>query len=343
MARIYQFNHTDGRNQIYVDDLQRISDATTNIMGSLPWTKPVAISNAKLSGSGLEITPDTFVVINGVVFGCDTTATVSASQYLYAICEYDTTQPRNKADGGNYQQAVVRYLKVSDSRLSDTDYNNVKTFPGLGEYIIAGIGQEGDPDNEIPFREDGTTIPFDISLVIPSGGITSDFIGPLAVTTEDIANGAVTSPKIGTGAIITDKIADGAVTTQKIAAHAVTRQELDNDLDLQTKFAAGLVNNGESLTAPMIGFLGANSALASYELYVANSNLMSDYMLPITLLVWNPELSSKTLSIKRNNSSGLSILSDTIAASSRYRYDIWVSQGEYAYSVQKVDDNGISL
>lgn len=338
MAKIYQFNHTDGRNQIYVDDLQRISDATTNIMGSLPWTKPVAIANAKLGEFGLEITPDTFVVINGVVFGCDTTATVSVSQYLYAICEYDTTQPRNKADGGNYQQAVVRYLKVSDSRLSDTDYNNVKTFPGIGEYIIASIGQEGDPNNEIPFRGDGTTIPFDLSLVVPSGGITSDFIGPLAVTTEDIADSAVTSIKIGTGAVRTMNIADRSVTSQKIASHAVTRNELDNDLDLQTKFASGVVRDGMSLTAPMVAMFTTLSQ-SSYELYVADTNLMDDYLLPITLLVWNSELSSKTLVIKRNNSGGSTIMRVMLEQMSRYRIDIWAAKNHVATCFSKVETN----
>lgn len=338
MAKIYQFNHIDGRNQIYVDDLQRISDATTNIMGSLPWTKPVAIANAKLGESGLEITPDTFVVINGVVFGCDTTATVSVSQYLYAICEYDTTQPRNKADGGNYQQAVVRYLKVSDSRLSDTDYNNVKTFPGIGEYIIASIGKEGDPDNEIHFRGDGTTIPFDLSLVVPSGGITSDLIGPGAVGTEDIAYAAVTSTKIGTGAVSTNKIAGGAVTTQKIAAHAVTRQELDNDLDLQTKFSGGVVRDSMSLTAPMVAMF-ATLSQSSYELYVADTHLMDDYLLPITLLVWNSELSSKTLLIKRNNSGGSTIMQVVLKQSSRYRIDIWVAKNHVATCFSKVEAN----
>lgn len=339
MPKIYQFNSTDGRNQIYVDDLKRISDATADAFRSLPWMTPVAIANAKLSGSGLEITPSTFVVVNGIMFGCDITTIVSATKYLYAVCEYDTSQPRNKAEGGTYQQAVVRYLKVSDSKLSDTDYNNASVFPGLGEYLIYGP----DSDVEVPFKKDGSTIPFDLSLVVPSGGISSDYIGPLAVTTEDIANGAVTNPKIGTGAVSTNKIAGGAVTTQKIAAHAVTRQELDNDLDLQTKFAAGTINNGESITAPSVMFLGTNSVLARYELYVADANLMNDYMLPITLLVWNPEMTSKTLSIKRRNSSGSSILSDTLEASSKYQYDIWVSKGGYAYSMHKVDDNGISL
>ena len=139
MARIYQFNHIDGRNQIYVDDLQHISDSATEMIRSLPWTTPIALANVKLSGSGLELTPASFAVVNGVPFGCDTTVTVTPSQYLYAVCEYDTSQNRNKSEGGTYQQAVVRYLKVSDSKLSDTDPNNAPIFPGLGEYLILSL------------------------------------------------------------------------------------------------------------------------------------------------------------------------------------------------------------
>lgn len=334
MPKIYQFNSTDGRNQIYVDDLKRISDATADAFRSLPWTAPVAIANAKLESGGLKITPSTFVVVNGIVFGCDTTATVSASQYLYAVCEYDTSQPRNKAEGGTYQQAVVRYLKVSDSKLSDTDYNNASVFPGLGEYLIYGP----DSDIEVPFKKDGTTIPFDLSLVVPSGGISSDYIGPLAVTTEDIANGAVTNPKIGTGAVSTDKIAGGAVTTQKIAAHAVTRQEIDADLDMQTKFSSGVVNDGMSLTAPCVMMFGTLDQ-STYELYVTETYLMEDYLLPITLLIWNSYNASKTLTIKRNNSSGRTVMNVILEQNSRYRIDIWASKNHIATCFNKVETN----
>lgn len=335
MARIYQFNHIDGRNQIYVDDLQHISDSATEMIRSLPWTTPIALANVKLSGSGLELTPASFAVVNGVPFGCDTTVTVTPSQYLYAVCEYDTSQNRNKSEGGTYQQAVVRYLKVSDSKLSDTDPNNAPIFPGLGEYLIY---HNGDDDTEIPFREDGTTIPFDLSLVVPSGGITSDLIGPQAVGADNIANNAVTSSKIGTGAVSTNKIAGGAVTTQKIAAHAVTRQELDNDLDLQTKFSGGVVRDSMSLTAPMVAMF-ATLSQSSYELYVADTNLMDDYLLPITLLVWNPQLASKTLVIKRNNSGGSTIMQVILEQSSRYRIDIWAAKNHVATCFSKVGSN----
>lgn len=334
MPKIYQFNSTDGRNQIYVDDLKRISDATADAFRALPWTTPVAIANAKMGGSGLEITPSTFVVVNGIVFGCDITATVSASQYLYAVCEYDTTQPRDKAEGGTYQQAVVRYLKVSSSKLSDTDPSNAPVFPGIGEYLIYGIGAF----YEAPFKSDGTTIPFDLSLVIPSGGISSEYIGPLAVQTDDIANGAVTNPKIGTGAVNTNNLAGGAVTTQKIAAHAVTRQEIDADLDMQTKFSSGVVIDGGSLTAPCV-MMFATLGQSTYELYVTETYLMDDYLLPITLLIWNSYSASKTLVIKRNNSSGSTVMQVILEQNSRYRIDIWASKNHIATCFNKVETN----
>ena len=335
MAKIYQFNHIDGRNQIYVDDLQHISDSATEMIRSLPWTTPIALANVKLSGSGLGLTPASFAVVNGVPFGCDTTVTVTPSQYLYAVCEYDTSQNRNKSEGGTYQQAVVRYLKVSDNKLSDTDPNNAPIFPGLGEYLIY---HNGDDDTEIPFREDGTTIPFDLSLVVPSGGITSDLIGPQAVGTDNIANNAVTSSKIGTGAVSTNKIAGGAVTTQKIAAHAVTRQEIDADLDMQTKFSSGVVIDGGSLTAPCV-MMFATLEQSTYELYVTETYLMDDYLLPITLLIWNSYSASKTLVIKRNNSSGSIVMQVILEQNSRYRIDIWASKNHIATCFNKVETN----
>ena len=119
---------------------------------------------------------------------------------------------------------------------------------------------------------------------------------------------------------------------------AVTRQELDNDLDLQTKFSGGVVSDSMSLTAPMVAMF-ATLSQSSYELYVADTNLMDDYLLPITLLVWNSELASKTLVIKRNNSGGSTIMQVILEQSSRYRIDIWAAKNHVATCFSKVESN----
>lgn len=314
MPKIYQFNSTDGRNQIYVDDLKRISDATADAFRSLPWTTPVAIANAKLGGSGLEITPSTFVVVNGIVFGCDITATVPASQYLYAVCEYDTTQPRNKAEGGTYQQAVVRYLKVSSSKLSDTDPSNAPVFPGIGEYLIYGPGAS----TKVSFKSDGTIIPFDLSLVIPSGGISSEYIGPLAVQTEDIAN--------------------RAVTTVKLADNSVSRSKLDNSLDLETKYSGGPLSNQQAFRLPGIYTFNIGSTTVNSELYVAASGLheLGDYRLHGTVIITNPNTSVKNVVFKYQSSGGRRIAEVAIPQNSTYCVDLWVSNKTQNVSIYEV-------
>lgn len=200
MGVIKQFNNVEGGNQIYVDDFKNISDAARNALASLPWTRPVAICNAFITGdnNGLSITPETLVAINGVVFGSDITATVTNTQYLYAVCEYDTTTPRTDSTGSSYYQAVTRKLRVSDSQLPSTDLSNASVFPGIGTYLIMSPG-----------------LFFNASVVRSGSGafapFASDIIGNGYVTNQSIADGAVSNSKIGDNAVNYEKVANGAV------------------------------------------------------------------------------------------------------------------------------------
>ena len=168
MGVIKQFNSEQGPNQIFVDDFANISDSLINAISGLPWTTPLSICGASFSRSGsskvLNITPKTLVVVNGVVFGSDVTVQMTSSQYLYAVCVYDTSTPRQKSGGGQYYQAVVRSIKVTDSPLSDTDLSNASVFPGIGNYPILAPNFQ-DSTGSIQINTDGTISPFVGSLV----------------------------------------------------------------------------------------------------------------------------------------------------------------------------------
>jgi hypothetical protein len=199
MGVIKQFNNVDGGNQIYVDDFKNISDAAHNALAALPWTRPVAICNAFITGdnNGLSITPATLVAINGVVFGSDITATVTNTQYLYAVCEYDTTTPRTDSMGSPYHQAVTRKLRVSDSPLPSTDLSNASVFPGIGTYLIMAPG-----------------LLFNSSVVMSGSSFapfTADIVGNGYVTNQRLADGAVSKVKIGDNEVNYEKVAAGAV------------------------------------------------------------------------------------------------------------------------------------
>lgn len=199
MGVIKQFNNVDGGNQIYVDDFKNISDAAHNALAALPWTRPVAICNAFMTGdnNGLSITPATLVAINGVVFGSDITATVTNTQYLYAVCEYDTTTPRTDSMGAQYYQAVTRKLRVSDSPLPSTALSNASVFPGIGTYLIMSPG-----------------FSFNSSVKISGSSFApfaADIVGNGYVTNQRLADGAVSKGKIGDNAVNYEKVAAGAV------------------------------------------------------------------------------------------------------------------------------------
>lgn len=199
MGVIKQFNNVDGGNQIYVDDFKNISDAAHNALAALPWTRPVAICNAFITGdnNGLSITPATLVAINGVVFGSDITATVTNTQYLYAVCEYDTTTPRTDSMGAPYYQAVTRKLRVSDSPLPSTDLSNASVFPGIGTYLIMSPG-----------------FSFNSSVVMSGSSFApfaADIVGNGYVTNQRLADGVVSKGKIGDNEVNYEKVAAGAV------------------------------------------------------------------------------------------------------------------------------------
>ena len=199
MGVIKQFNNVDGGNQIYVDDFKNISDAAHNALAALPWTRPVAICNAFITGdnNGLSITPATLVAINGVVFGSDITATVTNTQYLYAVCEYDTTTPRTDSMGAQYYQAVTRKLRVSDSPLPSTALSNASVFPGIGTYPIMSPGFSF---NSSVKMSGSSFAPF-----------AADIVGNGYVTNQRLADGAVSKGKIGDNAVNYEKVAAGAV------------------------------------------------------------------------------------------------------------------------------------
>lgn len=199
MGVIKQFNNVDGGNQIYVDDFKNISDAAHNALSALPWTRPVAICNAFMTGgnNGLSITPATLVAINGVVFGSDITATVTNTQYLYAVCEYDTTTPRTDSMGAQYYQAVTRKLRVSDSPLPSTALSNASVFPGIGTYLIMSPGFSF---NSSVKMSGSSFAPFE-----------ADIVGNGYVTNQRLADGAVSKGKIGDNAVNYEKVAAGAV------------------------------------------------------------------------------------------------------------------------------------
>lgn len=168
MGVIKQFNSEQGPNQIFVDDFANISDSLINAISGLPWTTPLSICGASFSGSGsskvLNITPKTLVVVNGVVFGSDVTVQMTSTQYLYAVCAYDTSTPRQTPGGDQYYQAVVRNIKVTDFPLFDTDLSNASAFPGIGNYpILSPNFQES--TGSIQINTDGTISPFVGSLV----------------------------------------------------------------------------------------------------------------------------------------------------------------------------------
>lgn len=199
MGVIKQFNNVDGGNQIYVDDFKNISDAAHNALAALPWTRPVAICNAFITGdnNGLSITPATLVAINGVVFGSDITATVTNTQYLYAVCEYDTMTPRTDSMGAQYYQAVTRKLRVSDSPLPATALSNASVFPGIGTYLIMAPGFSF---NSSVKMSGSSFAPFE-----------ADIVGNGYVTNQRLADGAVSKGKIGDNEVNYEKVAAGAV------------------------------------------------------------------------------------------------------------------------------------
>lgn len=206
MGVIKQFNYVQGANQLYVEDFANISNSANNALAGLPWTTPLSICNASFFGSGpskvLNITPDTLVVVHGIVFGSDITVKMTSSQYLYAICEYDTSSPRQDGESEQYYQAVVRKIQVSDSELSNAGLGSAAIFPGIGNYPILWP-HFSDTTGSIKVNSDGSISPF--KSVIPDD----------AVTTEKIIDDAVTTEKIFAKAVTGSKISDGAVTPNK--------------------------------------------------------------------------------------------------------------------------------
>lgn len=307
MGVIKQFNNVDGGNQIYVDDFKNISDAAHNALSALPWTRPVAICNAFMTGdnNGLSITPATLVAINGVVFGSDITATVTNTQYLYAVCEYDTTTPRTDSMGAQYYQAVTRKLRVSDSPLPSTDLSNASVFPGIGTYLIMSPG-----------------FSFNSSVVMSGSGafapFTADIVGNGYVTNQRLADGAVSKAKIGDNAVNYEKVAAGAlkhIVPLPVVVSTDITHNLSNDaiqlfnLAVQSSTGTPLTLNPDTLPIGTTAniYIDNLSATNSYNVKViapSGGTGNMDYTIKANSIMH--------LSITRRNSTSVFIVSNNI-------------------------------
>lgn len=268
MGVIKQFNNVDGGNQIYVDDFKDISDAAHNALSALPWTRPVAICNAFMTGdnNGLSITPATLVAINGVVFGSDITATVTNTQYLYAVCEYDTTTPRTDSMGAQYYQAVTRKLRVSDSPLPATALSNASVFPGIGTYLIMSPG-------------------FSFSSSVKMSGSSfapfeADIVGNGYVTNQRLADGAVSKGKIGDNAVNYEKVAAGAV-KHIIGLPEPISSSTTKSLSNENIYIFRLIDNASSGTTLLTLNPTNLPVWTTADVYIANTSTAKAYKVKV--------------------------------------------------------------
>lgn len=268
MGVIKQFNNVDGGNQIYVDDFKNISDAAHNALSALPWIRPVAICNAFITGdnNGLSITPATLVAINGVVFGSDITATVTNTQYLYAVCEYDTTTPRTDSMGAQYYQAVTRKLRVSDSPLPSTALSNASVFPGIGTYLIMSPGFSF---NSSVKMSGSSFAPFE-----------ADIVGNGYVTNQRLADGAVSKGKIEDNAVNYEKVAAGAVKHHIRMPEAIsssTTKSLSNE-NIQIFKLIDNASSGTTLLTLNPTYLPVGTTA---DVYIANTSTAKAYKVKV--------------------------------------------------------------
>ena len=107
--------------------------------------------------------------------------------------------------------------------------------------------------------------------VVPSTGVTTEFIADQAVTAAKIANDTITAAQIAANAVGSSELADGAVTTVKIADGAVTPQKISGIGNLVTRnqasggWALGSTEGFDATAAtlsydPALGIVGTKTA-----------------------------------------------------------------------------------
>lgn len=114
------------------------------------------------------------------------------------------------------------------------------------------------------------------ATAIGAGGVTTDSLANLAVTTEKLAAKSVTTAKIADGAVGQNQLADNAVTQAKIAANAVGTNQLADGSVTGAKLSgvtyANIGLNANQVRAIKIGTaVPTTDTLADGEIYLQYS------------------------------------------------------------------------
>jgi hypothetical protein len=125
------------------------------------------------------------------------------------------------------------------SMAQDASYNTAVYFDDSGNRLAIKSG--GTLQTYSGSRIDASAA----TLKLPTGSVTSTYIGDAEVTTAKLCPAAVTSAKIGASEVVTAAIAAAAVTTPKLGVASVTSAKIGDGEVVTVALAAGAVTTAK--------------------------------------------------------------------------------------------------
>lgn len=175
-------------------------------------------------------------------------------------------KPPTDSDG-NHKTNLVWGMGVWQVSADGTSITNIATGD---TYDLTGIGSSSSYSDED--AQDAIGNIFDSSLNysdstpsmgIAAGGVGTQEISDLSVTTAKIAADAVTTAKLGSGAVTSTEISSGAVTNSEIAIGTITDTEISSDAITNTEVAIDAIDTAQLVDAAVDAARIASSAVSS--------------------------------------------------------------------------------
>lgn len=215
MAKVKRLRAESNGNRTFISDFVGTAEALAQTIDGLGITKDFVLTRV-LTGVNtavnLTISDRGGVIMRNKFFGVrgGDNLVVPKGIYLYAIGEFDTTEPRTTTTGAQYYQNYIYYLDTSDTPKIglSTDYS---ALTGVWE-IINGAKTSKMTISEYQKFYMSLAVMWNwdqIDMPLPNNSVGPDQMQDISVSTRKIADGAVTTAKIANGAITVSKFADG--------------------------------------------------------------------------------------------------------------------------------------
>lgn len=280
MAKVKRLRAESNGNRTFISDFVGTAEALAQTIDGLGITKDFVLTRV-LTGVNtavnLTISDRGGVIMRNKFFGVrgGDNLVVPKGIYLYAIGEYDTTEPRTTTTGSQYYQNYIYYLDTSDTPKTglSTDYS---ALTGVWE-IINGTKTSKMTISEYQKFYMSLAVMWNwdqIDMPLPNNSIGLDQMQDISVSTRKIADGAVT----------TFKVADGAITAPKLSLNAVTSRSLDVEAVDYSSFKKGTIPK-PNLTVTSVTAVSGRLAPFLGTLIWLEPDINEDYLTEITLPV----------------------------------------------------------